>query len=180
MFNYLYKYLTDQKILHPQQFGFRKFHSKEHAIAQLVDQIYESFENDNYTVRIFIDLPKAFNTVDCTMLLKKLEIYGITGANVAWFRSYLTNRKQYICINNDTKTNEQKVTRGVSQGPILGLLLFSIYVIDLPSAFNFLNTIMSAEDKNAFFEHKDISVLFSTVNRELQNINEWFISNKLL
>ena len=108
MYNYLYKYLTDQKILHPQQFGFLKFHSIEHAIAQLVDQIYESFENDNYTVRSFIDLSKAFNTVDSTMLLKKLEIYGIMGANVAWFRSYLTNRTQYICINNDTKTNEQK------------------------------------------------------------------------
>ena len=120
MYNGLYKYLTDQKILHPQQFGFRKGHSTEHAIAQLVDQIYESFENDNYTVGIFVDLPKAFDTVDHTILLKKLEIYGITGANLAWFRSYLTNRKQYICINNDNKTNEQKVTCRVPQGSILG------------------------------------------------------------
>ena len=74
MYNCLYKYLTDQKTLHPQQFGFRKVHSIEHAIAQLVDQIYESFENDNYTVGIFVDLSKVFNKVDHTILLKKVEI----------------------------------------------------------------------------------------------------------
>ena len=102
MYNRLYKYLTDKKRLHPRQFGFRK----GHAIVQLVDQIYESFENDKHTVGIFIDLPKAFDAVDHIVLLKKLEIHGITGANLAWFKIYLTNRKQYICINNDTKTNE--------------------------------------------------------------------------
>ena len=79
MYNRLYKYLTDQKTLHPQQFDFRKGHSTEDAIAQLVDQIYESFENDKYTVGIFINLSKAFDTVDHTVLLRKLEIYGITG-----------------------------------------------------------------------------------------------------
>ena len=111
--------------------------------------------------------------------MKKLEIYRITGANLVWFRSYLTNRKQYIYINNDTKTNEQKVACGVPQGSILGPLSFLIYVNDLPSVSNLLNTIMFADDANLFFEHKDISFLFSTVNRELQNINKWFISNKL-
>ena len=124
-------------------------------------------------------MSKAFDTVDHTILLKKLEIHGIMGANFAWFRSFLTNRKQYTCINNDTKTNEQKVTCGAPQGSILGPLLFLIYANDLPSASNLLNTIMFADDANLFFEHKDISLLFSTVNRELQNINEWFISNKL-
>ena len=94
--------------MHPQQLSFRKGHSTEHAIAQLVDQIYESFGNDKYNVGIFIDLSKAFNAAYHTILLKKLEINGITGANLAWFRSYLTNRKQYICINNDTKTNDKK------------------------------------------------------------------------
>ena len=125
MYNRLYKYLTDKKLLHPQQFDFRKGHSTEHAIAQLVDQIYKSFENDKYTVGIFIDLSKAFDTVDHTILLKKLEIYGITGANLAWFRSYLTNRKQYICINNDTKTNKQKVTSGVQQGCMYVIFTYS-------------------------------------------------------
>ena len=87
MYNHLYKYLsTDKKILHPQKFGFRKGHSTEHAIAQLIDQIYESFENNNYTVGNFIDLSKVFYTVDHTIPLKELEIYGITGANLAWFR----------------------------------------------------------------------------------------------
>ena len=160
MYNRLYKYLTDQKILHRQKFGFRKGHSTEHAIAQLVGQIYKSFENDNYTVGIFVNLSKAFDTVDHTILLKSLRSDGITGANLAWFRSYLTNRKQYICINNDNKTNEQKVTCGVQQGSILGPLLFLIYVNDLRSASNLLSAIMFADDTNLFFEHKDIMSFF--------------------
>ena len=139
MYNRLYKYLTDQKYQTQNSLALEKAHSIEHEIAQLADQIYESFKNDIYTVGIFVDLSKIFNTVDHTILLmKKLEIYGITGASIAWLRSYLTNRKQYICIYNNTQTNEQKVTCGVTQGSIFGPLLFSIYVIDPPSASNLL------------------------------------------
>ena len=65
----------------------------EHAIAQLVDQVYESFENNDYTLGIFIDLSKAFDTVDYEILLKKLEIYGVKDMNLTWFKSYLTNRE---------------------------------------------------------------------------------------
>ena len=79
MYNRLYKYLTDQKILHPQQLGFRKGRSTEHAINQLVDQIYESFENDMYAVGSVVNLSKAFDTVDQTILLKKLESMGLRG-----------------------------------------------------------------------------------------------------
>ena len=106
---------------------------------------------------------------------KKLEIHGITDADFAWFRSYLTNRKQYICINNDNK----KVLCRVPQGSIFGPLLFLINVNDLQSASNLLNNIMFADNTNLFFEQKARKILFSTVNKELQNINKWFISNKL-
>ena len=100
---------------------------------------------------MFIDLSKAFDSVYHTILLKNLEIYGITGANLAWFRSYLTNRKQYICINNDAKTNEQKVTCGIPQRSILGPLLFLIYVDDFASASNLFNNMMFPDDRNLSF-----------------------------
>ena len=140
--------------------------------SQLADQIYESFENDNYTVGIFIDLSKTFVTIDHSPLLKKL-------ANFALFRSYLINRKQYICINNDSKANEQKVIYGVPQGSILGPLLFLIYSSAFLSAFSLRNTIFIADDTTPFFELKGIRVLLMTVNRELQNINVQVISSKL-
>ena len=76
MYNRPQKQLADQKIFYPQQLGFRKGHFTKHAIGQVVDQIYETFEKDNYTVGIFVDLSKTFDTVDHTILLKKLEIYG--------------------------------------------------------------------------------------------------------
>ena len=92
MYNRLYKYLTTEKLLYSKQFGFQTGLSTEHAIVKLVDQIYESFEKDHYTLGVFIDLLKAFDTVAHTILIKKLEMYGIKDINLAWFRSYLTNR----------------------------------------------------------------------------------------
>ena len=153
-------YLVNEKI-YSKQFGFQKGHSTEHAMAQLADKIHESFENDNYTLGMFIDLSKAFDTI----LLKKLENYGIKDTNLAWFRSYLTNRKQYIQITNDSKSDLRNTTCGVPQGSILGSLLFLVYVNDLPSSSKILNPIMFAEDTNLFYEHKNIK-LFATLNKE--------------
>ena len=122
----LYSYLVNEKILYSKQFGFQKGHSTELTIAQLADQIHESFENHNYTLGVFIDLSKAFDTIGHTILLEKLENYGFKAANLAWFRSYLTNRKQYIQITNDSKSDLQNTTCGVAQGSILGPPLFLV------------------------------------------------------
>ena len=95
-YNRLQKYLKDQNILCDKQFGFD--HSTDHSIPQLVAQIYEAFEKKKYTLGVFIDLSKAFDTVDHSILLRKLELYSITGRNYAWIKSYLSNRLQYIQV----------------------------------------------------------------------------------
>ena len=104
MYNRLQKYLKDQNILYDKQFGFRTGHSTEHTIAQLIDQIYEAFEKNEYTSGVFIDLSKAFDTVDHSILLMKLELYGITDTNYAWIKTYLSNRLQYIQIDENSRT----------------------------------------------------------------------------
>ena len=87
MYNRLYKHLSNSKIIYPKQFGFQKGHSTGHVLLQLVDQIYESFERNEYTIGVFIDLSKAFDTVDHNILLKKLEIYGISGTHLQWLET---------------------------------------------------------------------------------------------
>ena len=86
----------------------------------LVDNIFDSFEKEQFTIGFFIDLSKAFDTVDHSILLKKLKLYCITDKNLAWFQSYLSNRKQYIEIDENCKTDTKYVTCGISQGSILG------------------------------------------------------------
>ena len=94
MYRRLYSYLQENKILYSKQFGFQTGHSTDHAIIQLVEQIYENFEENKYTLGVFIDLAKAFDTVDHKILLRKMEIYGIGGTTLKSFENYLTNRKQ--------------------------------------------------------------------------------------
>ena len=96
MYNRLYKFLVEKNIPYQKQFGFQNAHSTEHAILQLVNQITEAFSQGKYTLGIFLDLSKAFDTVDHNILLEKLKAYGIQSENLKWFRSYLSNRKQLI------------------------------------------------------------------------------------
>ena len=179
MYNCLYKYLKENNILYEKQFGFQSGYSTSNAIVQFVDKIFDSFEKEQFTLGVFIDLSEAFDTVDHSLLLKKLKLYGITDKNLTWFESYLSNRKQYIEIGENSKTYLKYVTCGVPQGSILGSLLFLVYVNDLPNAFRLLDPITFADDTSLFFNHKDIKHLFTVVNNDLVNIKDWFTANKL-
>ena len=113
MYNHLFSHVSQEKMLYSKQFGFQSGHSTEHAILQLANQILESFENNLYTLGVFIDLLKAFDTVNYSMILKKLEIYDIHRKSLEWFKSYLKNRNQYIQTDDKNKTDFLPVTCGV-------------------------------------------------------------------
>ena len=179
VYNRVYNHLINNNLLYNKQFGFRKNNSTEHAIIELINNISNSFDKGQFVLGVFIDLSKAFDTVNHKILLKKLEKYGIRGTAIKWFKSYLTGRKQCITIDQSHQSLYQNITCGVPQGSILGPLLFLIYVNDLPKASKILTPIMFADDTNLFYSSASINELFTNVDKELLEFNEWFKSNKL-
>ena len=133
IYNCLYKYLTDNNILYKKRFGFQTGHFSELAVIQLGDQIKKNFEKDQHTLSVFIDLSKAFDTLDHKTLISKLEIYGIKEINLLWFKSYPENCKLFIQYDT-LSTSNKSITCGILQVSIIGPLIFFIYINDLQEA----------------------------------------------
>ena len=132
-----------------------------------------AFERNENTVATFLDLSKAFDTIDHKILIDKLRHYGIRGITADWFTSYLVGRKhfvQYRAVSSKT----QHVSCGVPQGSVLGPLLFIIYVNDLPSNITRAKTIMYADDTTVYCSDINVNQLYSTINDQLEIISDWF------
>ena len=171
-------YINNNTILNDKQFGFRPKHSTYMAIAQLVNKINSAVERKETTIGIFLDLSKAFDTIDHDILLAKLEYYGFRGIVQTWFKSYLNNRKQYVSYNL-CNSSLKDMTCGVPQGSILGPLLFILYVNDITATSNILDFILFADDTTITFSHANIINQMDVVNNELIKISSWFKANKL-
>ena len=177
VYNRLYTHLTKNNLLYNKQFGFQPKCSTDQAILHLIDELSDAFDKKQYIIGVFVDLSKAFDTVDHNILLTKIKYYGITNTSHKWLSSYLNNRKQYVSYDKNS-TDKRTVLCGVPQGSILGSLLFLLYINDLSKASSILSPIMFADDTNLFYSHH-IKTIFTTVNNELKNIHEWFKANKL-
>ena len=171
-------FLQNNCILSNKQFGFQKSFSTFMPILLLQEEITKTFENGDVAATLYIDLKKAFDTVDHSILINKCHKYGIAGKPIKSLKSYLANRQQ--CVEyQGVRSPLEGVNTGVPQGSILGPLLFLIYINDLPNVCNKSNCLLYADDAALIFKGTDASELQTSLNEELPVICEWMKANKL-
>jgi len=178
MFNRISAFLNCHNVLADNQYGFRDNRTTSLALLDLVDKIANKLEEKYLSVGIFMDLSKAFDTVNHDILLKKLNLYGVRGNANNWIRNYLENRLQFVQIQNSLSCM-MPITCGVPQGSVLGPLLFLIYINDIIHVSKVAEIILFADDTSLFFSDTDVNGLCDTINQELDKVATWFKLNKL-
>lgn len=178
MFNRVTEYLKKHCLLSPSQFGFQQGLSTYMALLEMQSNIVEAMDNGRFSLGIFFDLSKAFDTVNHGILLKKLENFGIRGFTQLWFTDYLSNRTQFVYFKG-SNSQTTKITCGVPQGSILGPLLFLLFINDISMTSLVFKFILFADDTNVFLSNASLDVLFETANAELISIATWFNVNSL-
>ena len=170
-------FFTNNKLMYEYQFGFRDRSSCENAVLQISEQLLMNIDNKEINCSVLIDLKKAFDTVNHTILLNKLHKYGIRGIPLKLITNYLTERTQHTLINT-VKSNPKTTLYGVLQGSTLAPLLFNIYINDLSLASK-LKLNLFADDAYLSTSHYTPKTLEQTVNNELIGVYKWLNTNKL-
>ena len=178
----LTEYFTTNNLFAPQQYGFRKNSSTELAALELIDRLLNQMNNHKIPTNFYIDLSKAFDSLQHDILLEKLAHYGLTNKAIALLKSYLSNRKQYVQLS-DVRSSVRPISVGVPQGSILGPLLFNIFINDIVKSSTKFNFILYADDTtlNSTLDSfgQDAVEIQNTIVSELQNIFKWLDVNRL-
>ena len=178
MYSRLISFLNNQKQIYTKQFGFRKSHSTTHTLINIVEQIRKSLDKNEFACGVFVDLQKAFDTVDHEILLSKLKHYGVRGIAHKWFQSYLSGRTQFVSIR-DVNSSSRPIKHGVPQGSVLGPLLFLLYINDLHFAISSSETYHFADDTHLLNFSHSVESLTKKVNADLKALSTWLNANKI-
>ena len=177
----IFKFFNNHNLFYPLRFDFRQNYSTTYGLISLTETIRKylaegKFKKDN-SCGIFVDLQKAFDTVEHNILLTKLEHYGVRGLANDWFKSYLSDRKQFVSIDGHD-SDLAPVLYGLPQGSVLGILLFLIDVNDLNQAIKFCKVHHFVDDTNLHFG-KSMIKLNKYVNLDMKNLTDWLNANKI-
>ena len=178
-----FQFVTDTGQLYDSQYGFRKNHSCNDAISELLGEILHNLENNQFTVAIYINLSKAFDTLQHSVILKKLECYGIRGKCLEWFTNYFKER--YMSVKLHTKSGEivksdlRRVEYGTPQGSCLGPLIFLLFCNDLYLHLDYLSSIQFADDTTLYHGCRHLKLSKFCIESDLAVIDDWFAANKL-
>ena len=180
VFHQLYEYFETNNLFNPNQYGFRKNYSTELALLHFTDKIINELDKSNTPLALFLDLSKAFDTLNFKILLDKLTYYGISTKCLTWFNSYLANRKQYVQMEN-IKSDKMTILTGVPQGSVLGPLLFIIYTNDIINCSTHFHPVIYADDTTLINTSVNLNNDQNVVilNQELDKIYQWLNTNKL-
>jgi hypothetical protein len=178
MYSRIYNFLNNSACFHLRQFGFRSNHSTSHALISITEMIRVAVDSGSFACGVFIDLQKAFDTVDHKILIKKLNYYGIRGIANNWFSSYIKDRSQFVSINGFESTHKF-IKYGVPQGSVLGPLLFLIYINDLSCSLKNSLVHHYADDTNLLYTNKSLTSLCKKVNQDLHCLCNWLNSNRI-
>ena len=184
MYTRVYSFLTSTDQLYVSQYGFRKKHGCDHAVGELIANISKGIEQGKLTASIFLDLSKAFDSLEHKAIFMKMERYGLRGICLDWFKSYLKDRKLKVsCRTADTGTTSTSslhtVEYGTAQGSCLGPLIFLIFCNDLQMHLEFLNCIQFADDTTLYVTHNNINYIRFCIEHDLLTLQDWFLANKL-
>ena len=184
VYNRVITFIEGMGILNEEQHGFRMNRSTETAIWNVIGDIQEAINKKVNPIGLLMDLTKAYDVLDHKLLLFKLNKYGIRGVTNSWFESYLLNRKQCVVIENRKHgyciSSTRHIKFGVPQGSILGPLLFSLYINDLPLNVSSSKLVLFADDTNVLISGENDRILQDKLTNTVYELQLWFMANNLI
>ena len=171
-------FITTHDIFSPSQFGFRKGRNTTQAVIKLLSHVTSAYHNREYSACFFLDLRKAFDTVNHRILLEKLWHYGFRGVSHEYLKSYFQNRKQYVYLNN-MSSDLMPITAGVPQGSILGPLCFILFINDLPLYVDAF-TVLFADDAAFVVKSTTLSGLYHKIVKLFHDLEKYLNMNNLI